>query len=606
MVAMVSILSITKKRTLQKIILGSSLLVGGASCSAPKVKNAQKAASLEESPAAKPTPKPEVKPKVIDAGPSQKPTKTGFRNVSKEVGLERVVATHLYAVDWNNDGLTDLVTLPEFYAPPKFFLNNGKVFKEIINSPLDASVRASFLIFADFNKDGLLDVIAATLNQKTELNQKPLRLFKAFKKAGKNVGYKEVLGAFPPKPYATASVSLIDINMDGKLDVFLGNWFDTTSNRPKVQTDRLYLAVEDGVKFKDASYYLESELEYNRDYSTYPNAVPTFGSSLCDLDKNGYPDILTASSSGYGNKVWLNQFDKKNDDRILKNFAKETGLAHDNDGAFSPTGGGNSFYMLCHDYNNDTFLDVAMGELFHSYDPESRDRSSIMTGKGMTFPPQFIRTEYHKDDGSGSWSQGDRRAIWADLNFDSYTDLVVENSGFPPKSRLVFFRQGQDHSYGDEANLFGIDIVNPSGSVVLDFNRDGRLDLFMGQVKLRNSTIKPRFYAFKNEFEWQGRRVLKINLKGKRANAHGIGALVHLRTNKGNYTKIHDPSYGPLNSQNQMGLWFGLKKGEEPIDVEVRWPLEKKTKSGKKYPYRKTYSLKNLKFKTFKEVTFKE
>ena len=99
---------------------------------------------------------------------------------------------------------------------------------------------------------------------------------------------------------------------------------------------------------------------------------------------------------------------------------------------------------------------------------------------------------------------------------------------------------------------------------------------------------------------------MKINLKGKRANAHGIGALVNLKTNQGSYTRIHDPSYGPLNSQNQFGLWFGLKKDETPIEVEVRWPLEKKTKSGRKYPFRKTYHLKGKKIKFFKEVTLKE
>lgn len=585
-------------------------MIGGQSCSSSSPKS--KPTSISSSVSEKDTQvndeaiKAPPAPKVIDSGPTQAPSKKGFKEVAAKIGLKDIEATHLYAVDWNGDGRVDLVTLPEFFGPPQFFINNGKGFQKSPRSPLNFAVRASFLVFADFDKDGQLDLIVATLNQKTELNQKPLRLFRGIKSKGNLVTFKEVLGAFPPKPYATATVSLIDINMDGYLDVFLGNWFDTSRARPKAQTDRLYLSVENGLKFKDASYYLDQELEFNSDYSLYTNARPTFGSSLCDLDQNGYPDILTASSSGQANKVWLNQYDKKNKDRILRDHAKKSGLAHDNDGAFSPTGGGNSFYMICHDYNNDGFLDVAMGELFHSYDPESRDRSSIMTGKGMTFPPRFIRTEYHKDDGSGNWSQGDRRAIWADMNFDSFTDLLVENIGFPPKSRLVFFLQGPDHSYADEANLYGMDIVNPSGMVFLDYNQDGRLDLFSGQVKLRDDRLKSRFWAYENTFDWQGRKVLKINLKGKRANAHGIGALVKLKTNKGLYTKIHDPSYGPLNSQNQFGLWFGLKKGELPIEVEVRWPLEKKTRAGKKYPYRKTYSLAHHKFKAFKEVTLTE
>ncbi len=579
------------------LFLWTLLLGAGFSCSSPQKEGPRPKEKVSQAP------KKVVEP--LNAGPSQKASLAGFEDVTASVGLANAAATHLYAVDWSGDGQVDLVTLPEFYGPPKFYKNSKGAFKLVKNSPLEATVRASFLVFADFDKDGLLDLIAVTLNQKSALNKVPLRLFKAKRLQGR-LSFSEVSGAFPNKPLATSSVSLIDINMDGLLDLYLGNWFDTEKRPPRAQPDRLYLAVDNGLKWKDASYYLEEELKYERDLELYPNARATFGTSLCDLDKNGYPDVLTASASGQPNKVWLNRFDRKNDDRILKDFGEKTKLAQDAEGSFSPTGGGHSFYMLCHDYNNDGFLDVAKGELFHSYDPESRDRSSIMTGKAASFPPQFIRTEYHKDDGSGSWSQGDRRALWYDFNFDSYTDLLVENSGFPPKSRLVLFQQYDDHAYADQAKSYGIDIVNSSGTVYLDYDGDGRLDLFTGQVSLRDARIKPRIYAYRNTFSWQGRRVLKINLKGRKANAHGIGALVTLKTTKGTYTKMHEVSYGPLNSQNQFGLWFGLKKGESPLEVEVRWPLEKKTRGGRKYPFRRVYSLKGKGKKNFSEVTLRD
>ena len=537
----------------------------------------------------------------INADPTAAPDprRKSFLNSTKSVGLEGVRAAHNYAVDWNGDGAVDLVTLADYYSVPTFFLwsKKKKKFIKVEKDPFPKAIRASFLVFADFNKDGLLDVIAATLNQKTELNKYPLRLFVAKKEMSKKISYREVKGAFPELVMPTSSLSLIDINLDGLLDVFVGNWFDHTKKVVRAAPDRLFLGVEKGLKWQDGSYLLKGELDYNSSLENYTNATPTFGTSICDLDNNGYTDILTASSAGRSNKVWLNFEDKKNNDRILEDYAEKIGLAADQEGSFDKRGGGNTFYQLCTDYNNDGIMDVAVGELIHSYDSETKDRSSIMTGRNPGFPPSFIRTEYHKDDGSGSWSQGDRRAIWADINFDSVVDLIVENSGFPPKSRLILFEQGLDHSFADSAKEFGIDLMNPSGSIVLDYNRDGRLDLIVGQVAVRNTNISPKVYVFQNEFEWGAKRVVKVILRGKMANYHGIGATVSLVTNKGRYKKIVDHSYGGLSSQNQEGLWFGMGENEAPLSLEVRWPIVKKDRLGRSYPVRKIYKLSNLSFK---------
>jgi hypothetical protein len=354
MEGMASTLSISKKINFVSFYCLTSITLlfgGGFSCSAPLKKVEQTPTFTRDTPA---------KVETIYAGPSNTKKVKGFQNVSKALGLASGVATHLYAVDWSGDGQVDLVTLPEFYGTPVFYEYKSGKFVISKDSPLPPSVRASFLVFADLNKDGRLDVIVTTLNQKSELNQKPLRLFMGIKK-NKVMSFEEVQDAFPGKSYATSTLSLIDINMDGWLDIYLGNWFDTTKSRPKPQPDRIFLGKPGGKKWQDGTYLLQGELKFDRENSYYPNARPTFGSSVCDIDKNGYPDILTASASGHANKVWLNLYDKENKDRILKDYGAKTKLSADNDGFFSPTGGGNSSYMLCQDYNNDGFLDVAMG-----------------------------------------------------------------------------------------------------------------------------------------------------------------------------------------------------------------------------------------------------
>ncbi|MBC97686.1 MAG: hypothetical protein CME63_08050 [Halobacteriovoraceae bacterium] len=575
------------------------------SCSGPEVNSQTKSeeAKLEAKPQSQLEKEKEVP---INVGPTAPRNRGAFVDKTKEVGLENIQSTHNYIVDWNGDGVEDLVILPEYYGPAQFYTYNLK-YKRFIKAdynPFGIVTRSSFMAFADFNRDGLLDVVLATLNQKTELNKDPLRLYLATKE-GRRVKYILQPQAFDKKIYPVSSLGLIDYNMDGLLDIFIGSWFDFQKRGNKSAPDRLLQGRKDKsgrLSFVDASLQLEGEHKYNRDLKIYPHAVPTYGVSICDVDQNGFPDIATASSSGYSNRLWLNLQEPKSSERFFKEYGDQTKFSHDMEGAYSQLGGGNSFYTLCHDYNNDGIIDFAVGELFHSYDTESRDRSSILTGMKNDFPPQFLRTEYHMDDGTGSWNQGDRRAVWVDLNFDSHTDLLVENSGFPPKSRLIAFDQDKNHSFADLSKDYGIDLVNPSGITTADYNRDGRQDLIIGQVSIRNASIKPRIYVFENQFSFKDKKVLKIILRGKKANYHGLGATVIVSTDKGTYRKFVSYIDGGLPSQNSEGLYFGLAQKESIKSIEVRWPYLRKDKSNRSYPYRRKYKV-SSKFNKFKEVT---
>lgn len=544
-----------------------------------------------------PAPTPVIVEESIKTLPSRKIVKKsykkGFKEVAKEIGLENVQAIRLYAVDWSGDGATDLVVLPDHYSVPVFYRYDKfeEIFIKTERQAFDQSLRASYLTFADFNKDGRLDVIVATLNQKTELTKEPLRLFLARKGKREGAIFKEVIDAFPNNKMPVAAITLIDMNMDGLLDVYVANWYDNRQERLKLVPDRFFLAQKGGTKFVDQSAYLEKEHNYNNDLKRHTHATPSFGSSQCDLDQNGYPDVLVASSSGYNNKAWMNLRERRSKLRTFRDMGRKIGLAADKEGSNFINGGGNSFYMLCSDYNQDGLIDVAVGELFHSYDTETKDRSAILSGATPNFPPKFIRTEYHKDDGSGTWSQGDRRAIWLDVNMDSYVDLLVENSGFPPKSRLIFFEQGHDHSFADEAPRYGIDIINPSGMVTMDFDRDGRPDLISGQNNIRYSGLQTKLHAFKNDFVHKKTRVLHVVLRGKRANYHGLGASVFLKTNNKTYYQNVDYAQGALPSQNEEGLWYALGVDETPEHIEVRWPYLVKDRTGRQYPLRIKYRL---------------
>ncbi|GAB4420425.1 MAG: hypothetical protein OHK0056_30940 [Bacteriovoracaceae bacterium] len=501
---------------------------------------------------------------VIDGRPTMAGPHSAFIDRSSEVGLDNVKATQIYAVDFNRDGYDDIVILPEHYSTPRFFENEKGKFKELSYSPFVQMIRAQALVFVDLNNDQIPDLIAYTLNQKTALNWEPIRVFQG-KMKEKQYKLIEVSNAIKLDPEPTASIVPFDFDLDGQLDLFVGNWYDMRESPPKNRPDRLLKGEK--FSFTDSSSQLKDEHQFDSDLKIFTNARPTMAASLCDLDQDGRVDILTSSSGGYFNKLWMDRSARGRS--LFQDYAEQAGYAHDPDGV-GPLSGGNSFYANCADYNNDGIMDIAVGELFHSYQSESVDRSSILTGESLDFPPRFIRSEYISDDGSGRWTQADRRGFFADLNNDGLLDLIVDNSGYPPKTRLVVFKQFEDHAYQDFAPEFGVDIMNPSGTVAIDFDRDGDLDLLVGQNTIRDSKIENKLYVFENTQKDLGNSIT-IKLHGKKANKSGLGAIVEVTQKSRTQKRVHQLWSGPLSSQLPDEMHFGL--GNESVEkIVVLWP----------------------------------
>lgn len=525
----------------------------------------------------------------------------GFEDKTLEYGLHGQSATALYAVDFDNDGHTDLVTIPSHYSNPNFFRFNPEknAFEALLYNPFPENLRASFLSFADFNRDGFLDVVVGTLNQKTELSKYPLRLFKGRKFRGK-IRYNEEKTDLPSGIVPNSSVAIFDYDLDGWLDIYQANWYNVKESKPKAIPDRLFKGK--GFTFKDVSILLQDEHEYKKSLKLYPNARPSFGVSPCDIDQNGFPDLLIANSSGYENKLWLNVNNRAIKSRTFKDYAKVSGVASDIDGDFDPLGGGNTYYLNCSDYNNDGIYDLAVGELFHSYDPETRDRSSILTGSTFAFPPKFIRTEYHMDDGKISWSQGDRRASWFDFNRDGLQDLIIDNTGFPPNSRLILFMQESNHAFMDVSEDMAINTLNPSGTIVADFNSDGRMDFVTGQTSIRNSSIKGQIFFYENQVPFEKNQSITFHLVGQRGNRNAIGSSLTLKTKNFTSKRFLSLQEGGLPSQNEAGAFFGLGNNNKLYSVTVKWPVLNK----RGYPLEKTYALNKVKVLKHRDITLCE
>ena len=546
------------------------------------------------------------KVQTVNYGPTLKEGGT-FADKTNDYGLSDLYAVAFNAVDLNFDGYTDLVVLPTYYSRPKFYIFDPalKKFTPWDHDPLPLDFKASFMLFNDINKDRVPDLIVGVLNQRSEISQIPVKIYMGSVWEGK-LKFTEDPKAISVPPEPVSGITIVDYDLDGWPDLFISNWFENKNGQYLPVADRL-LWNNKG-KFEDKSSLLKNESIKNSDHLYPPNAKPTYGASTCDIDQNGFPDILTVSSSGHKNKLWMSVKDPQTGERYFDDFGPVTNYASDPNGSLIPTGGGRSFFSVCTDYNDDGLMDIFMGELSHAYDNDSVDRSSILTGSKETFPPYFIRTEYVSDATSESWNQGDRRGTWVDYNLDGRIDMIVDNSGFPPYSRLVMFEQDETKAFVNVASQLGIDIVNPTGTIILDVNRDGLPDILTSQNNIRKSDIKPRLYLFENQNKIPGRRSIRVHLHGVKSNTDAIGAMVMLytqtKTKKSVQRRWVEYTQGGLPSQNESGVHFGVAEGVEVVGVKVRWPYERKTGYNSGEVIEKLYSLKNyLNNKDHVEVT---
>lgn len=521
-----------------------------------------------------------------------------FLDKTEAYGLNGLSAVSFNAVDFNFDGYTDLVILPTYYSRPKFYLfdPNLKKFIQWENDPLPLDFKASFLLIYDVNKDRIPDLISGVLNQRSEVSQIPLKLYTGSIQDG-YLTFTEKPKAFNLPAEPTSSVSLLDYDMDGWIDIFISNWYESRDRQYYPVADRL-LRNQKG-KFVEVTPLLRGEAQKESSQLYPPNARPTYGASTCDIDLNGYPDILTVSSSGHKNKLWMNRKEPQTGQRYFQDYGPETNYASDPDGMLVPTGGGRSFFSSCTDYNDDGIMDVFLGELSHAYDNESVDKSSILTGSRETFPPYFLRTEYVSDATSESWNQGDRRGVWVDYNIDGRVDLLVDNSGFPPYSRLVMFEQDETRAFINVASQLGIDVVNPTGTITIDINQDGLPDIITSQNNIRKADIPPRMYVFENQNGGYGKKAVRVHLQGLKANTEALGATVMLYTLGADGRRVVQRRYveysqGGLASQNESGIHFGLSPKVEAVGVKVRWPYVKKIGRNSGTIVEKLYSIKDF------------
>ena len=254
-----------------------------------------------------------------------------------------------------------------------------------------------------------------------------------------------------------------------------------------------------------------------------------WGASVCDYNDDGWPDIFVATYRLAPDLLY-----KNNGDGTFTEVGAETGargVPTQQDGYF-----GHGMGSDWADYNNDGYMDLAIGNLGH---PDWRgavsNPSMVMRNNG---PDNYTFTNV-KDELGLKFFEMNAGMVWADFNNDGFQDLYHcqysydrRGDGVDRLSRL-YMNSGADNDFRlrDKTWEYGPVIHGAWAPIRLDYDLDGDMDLLVASsqeyVKLfRNDIPRENSYL----------EIIPSNqflIDGSGVNASGYGAKARLAADGG-------------------------------------------------------------------------
>jgi ASPIC/UnbV protein/VCBS repeat protein len=519
-----------------------------------------------------------------DPGGGSAPLTPWFTNVTSEAALGSLPAFRLSVVDVNNDGYPDVLAHLQQNEVTGDVLNKQLLY---LNTPLHdpsnpfrrrfidytaaSGIRANRQgtntgresdagIFGDVDNDGDVDLFTGVYVQdsvnRTDYGRNDLML---------NDGHAHFTLA-PNSPFHTETrwntggEVFAEVNNDGNLDLFIGNWYRPT---PTLTADQLYLGAGNG-SFTNVTA------------SSGIGSIPTAVYAVAAFDSNGdgFTDLFAPSYShtapGATSVEWRN-----NGNGTFTAVQNSTGygLYSHNGTAFA------SFGSMPRDYDGDGDVDF-VEILTHGYgDGASGVHSTTVTNNGGVWSWDFFRVTGRAADDNDLGHHGDHYASWLDFDNDGLPDFAITECCYlapdgSENNRIYLFKQNPDHTFSNVTSSSGLGAVNALGARVhnvtpLDYDRDGDEDLLIGFADGTPVQLWRNDLGTANHW-------ITLNLEGAggagRANRSAIGARVELTAGGVTQTREVYAGNGQFGPQSPLSLSFGLGSASVVSSIRVRWP----------------------------------
>lgn len=431
--------------------------------------------------------------------------------------------------DYNNDGWPDLY-VTDHAGPNTLYQNNGDGTFSVSafnNKVMLVEKQSSGANFVDYNNDGWKDLFVLAWGKNSLFKNLGGEGFtNVTAEAGLNIGERN-----------SKTASWGDFNQDGHLDLYIANWACyPMCGRPQYgESDKLYQNNGDGT-FTDVTGYLGSKITGSG-----------FVASFTDFDNDGDLDIYLINDEFINpirNVLWRN-------DGLGCDGWCFTEIAEDSGADIRMMGMG----LATADYDNDGDQDFYISNVSHMVLLQNMGDGS------------FVDTaEAAGVDSVGNVGWGN---LFVDYDNDGWQDVflaVSDAMGPNSEPRSPLYHNQQDGTFRDVSEISGVsDPGRTLGVAAADFNRDGRVDLLVGDFVAGYQLFENRSASANN---W-----LAIELVGDGpVNRDAIGSRVWVTTPDGMVQMREVIAGSGLGTGNELALHFGLGKHDLASKIEIRWP----------------------------------